>query len=357
MQPDGWPLPPAVRQRIIAAMRRWLTILVLLVAILRAPGPRAQDPQAPAAPRQPQPPVLVDAVVATVNDSTILLSELRTLAAGRIRTIEARSGPLSGAEVQRIYRDELEERIDVYRMAQSAKTFGVVAPEQVEQLFRAELERDKQDQVRDLGSYLEFSRELQRQGRTWQAYEREQRIEKLYDFAQSFSVWRRIQKQQNLYLTPRMLRETYAANRDRFVRSAQARVALVSFRGPNAQANAEQAAAMWSLQNLTSRELAQRFPDALATQDLNASSLRPELREFGEAGPLNTVSPPMVRPGGVDVAKVIAYLPARNGKFEDREVQEELRELCHRQVLGEFRHQALERARARTEVWITPSAR
>lgn len=320
--------------------------IAVCLAITAAPS-LAQDP-AP----QVRPPVLVDMVIATVNDSPIMHSELLTLAAGKIRTLEASGRPVRPEDRRALYEEELRDSIQRHTWAQAAKTFGYVPPEQVEAWFQRELERDEQNQVRDLGSYQAFSRELQNQGRTWPTYVREQRVDKMAEFARSFSVTMRMQRQSNLYVTPRMLRETYERFKARYVHEAEAKVAIVSFRGPDAATNAAKAAAAWRAEDLTARALAQRFADATALDTMLASALVPELAAFALQGPVNRVSDPIAGPADVKVAKIVLFAPKRDGRFEDREVQDDLRGLCENRVRAEFTLQALQRAEERTEVWM-----
>lgn len=303
-------------------------------------------------PSQAKPPVLIDTVVATVNDSAILHSELATLTAGRLRTLEASGRTVRPEDRDAIYADELRSRIDHHTWAQAAKTFGYVAPEQVEAWFQRELEREEQNQVRDLGSYQAYTRALQDQGRTWPTLVRQMRVDKLAGIAKDFSIEARMQRQANLYVTPRMLRETYERFRPQFVHDAEARVALLSFRGPQAAENAAKASAIWRAEDLTARALAQRFPGATVLEGVTASALIPPLSTFALAGPVDRVSDPIPHEGTLQVAKIVLFAPARSGSFEDPAVQLELRDICDRLVRTEFALQALRRARQRTEVWV-----
>jgi hypothetical protein len=92
-----------------------------------------------------------------------------------------------------------------------------------------------------------------------------------------------------------------------------------------------------------------------------AESLRPELAEFALKGPEGSVSEPFVRAanGGtvVELARVLEFVAARDGRFEDPDVQQEVRLMCEFRVVAEFRDQATERARQRTEVWRLPTGR
>ncbi len=322
-------------------MRRGFAVLAMLSPLC------GQERPAP-----PAPPILVDTVIATVNDSAIMHSELMTLTAGRIRTLQASGRRLAPADYEAAYDEELQRRVEWYTWAQAAKTFGVVAPELVESQVQRDLEQVEQDQVRDLGSYQAWSRALQNKGQTWPTYARELRVDKMADIAQDISVGMRMQRQANLYVTPRMLRDTFSKHRELFVHDAKAAVAIVMFVGQDAEANARTAAAAWRTEDVTSRALARRFPDTIALDETAASDLVPALSSFALAGPLDRVSDPLPRDGGgFQVAKVVRFVPARNGKFEDRDVQDQLRDLCQRQVRIEFESQAMQRAKQRTLVW------
>lgn len=309
----------------------------------------AQDPPA-------QKGVLVDAVVATVNDGAITLSELKTLAAGRIRSA-ASLGPLSDRERADLVQQALGDLIANHRLAQAVKSFGVFTPEQIEMFFQRELARQEQEQLRDL-TLSEFARELKRQGRNWPTFQSEKRVDIMSRFAKEFAVNMRLQKQSNLYLTPRMLRETYERERHLFVHGAMARVSIVVFRDNDARATAERAAAEWRELEIDGHQLAARYPGAIALSDKAADTLAPELaaiKTFALAGPVGNISPPLESDGTVRIAKITAHVAEQNGRFEDPDVQDKLRARCQDRVVAEFLRQALERAEFRTEVWQSES--
>ncbi len=328
---------------------RLLTI-PLLVSALCSPTTAQERPAGGADPRAG---IRVDTVVATVNDDVIMLSELRTLFGVSARTIESKQQRrLTNEERAYLVQAELNKLIQDRTMAQAAKTLGLADPAMIESLFQDELRREAAEQVRNLGTEQKFSQELQRQGRTWQSFEREQRAEKMRDFAEELSIRARLQKQQNLFLTPRMMQELYHREIDRFVRPAMAIVGAVVFRGDQAAEQAAAAIELWRKEDLTSRAVADRFPGALSLGENDASTLDPELEltRFALAGPQGNVSAPMTSPAGLQVAKVLRFEPAMNGRFEDPAVQVQLRRIGLDKVIGELRQQALERAAARTEV-------
>jgi hypothetical protein len=313
--------------------------------------------EAPAAPAR-QERTLVDAVAATVNDSPILLSRVMSAANDEI-VQEARKfgGPLPPAAVHRIQQRKLDEEIMRHRMAQSAKTFGPLTPQQVEQLLDEQLERERQDEVRDLGSLGLYTSELARTGRTWTTHLREERVDKLELFARELAVGRRLARQTNLYVTPRMLREAYREYVDAFVHPADARIVQIAFLGPDAKQRAADAAAAWRADDKSdARQLAQKFRGQ-AIPPLPANQLSEEfkaLRDFALAGPLHAVSEPIAFGDPAqpqwNVARIVMFTPAANGRFEDPDVQRKLRDECERRVRVEFLLQAQQRAVERTEV-------
>jgi hypothetical protein len=334
-------------------------MVAAMLAALATALPAQRDGTAPGQPRG----ALVDAVIATVNDSAIMLSTIQTAARSLIEGEVARLGiALPPARIQEIRQERLEDELRRHRMAQAAKTFGPLTPDQIEQLLDDSFERDRQQQVRDLGSYNEYSQLLKRSGRTWPTHVREQRVEKLDQFAQELSVGRRLARQTNLFVTPRMLREAYAEMVEFFVHPAEARIVQIAFVGADAKQHAEQAAAMWRAEpQLDVRELATRLPEARSTviAAVLASSLAEQLagvRTFALAGPENAVSAPIAigdpEQPAWHVVRIVQYQPAADGRFEDPAVQRKLREFCAQRVVNEFRKQAYEQAKQRTEVRI-----
>lgn len=297
--------------------------------------------------------VLIDNVIATINNDVIMFSELRTQALGVVRALQQEQGRMLTAEERGlVLQREMKKLLENHTMAQAAKTLGLATPEMIESLFQDELRRDAAEQVRNLGTEQRFSQELQRQGRTWQSFEREKRVEKMRQFAEELAIYSRLQKQQNLFLTPRMMRELYRTQIERFVRPSLAIASAVVLRGDKAAQQAEQAMQMWRTEELSSRALADRFPGATAIPEVDASTLMPTLplAKFALAGPQGAVSQAIPFQGGLQIVKVVQFLEARDAKFEDPDVQAELRRIGLDQVIAELRQQALGRAAARAEI-------
>jgi len=329
--------------------------VALGVVVLGASALVAQGGQVPPTPKR----LFVDSVVASVNDSAILQSKLFDTVSGSVLGAEAQAGrQMSLNEVFGMAMRDLRSLVNNYQMAQAARSFGNIPPDRFNMILESELERDKEDRRRDLGGWGELSAELERTGQTWRTYANGQRIEKLQMLAEQFSIYERLRKQSNLYLTPKMLRDTYAEYRDTFVRDAMAQVSVVTFRGDDAAERAQAASDRWADAVLTAREVAEEFGPATPLLSMRAKSLQPRMRDFALAGPVGNVSQPIPRPNGmIDVVKVMQFLPARDGKFADPEVQAELRRIASDKVLREFREQALTRAKQRTEVWVYQNGR
>ncbi len=329
-----------------------------LAALLTAPL-AAQQP-GPATPRPEL--TVVDQVIATVNDAAILDSTLRQASTGAINRREAELGrPLRDAEAAAERGMELQALIDRHCLAQAAKTLGIIPPARVEELFQEELKQAEREQVRSLGSVQKFSQELKESGKTWETFEREQRLQKMQELTEQIAIYGRLQNQRNLFITPQMMRDFYRDNRDLFVYGERASVARVAFLVEgDEQAVMDTARALaeaWRKQPATSAVIAKGFPGARALADetgIHAGStrtLRPYLVEFALQHPLDTVSEPIRDGSVVAVLRVIERRDARNGAFEDADVQAQIRQSLEQQVIKALRAKAIARSRLRTYIW------
>ena len=302
--------------------------------------------------------LFIDSVVASVNDSSILQSKLFKASLGEIQgaIAEGRNPTLNQIRGQTMI--QLRKLVTDYQMAQSARSFGNFPTERFDAILKSELDRDQQDRVRELGTEFAYSEELARTGETWQTHREELRLEKLTMLAEQFAIYERLRKQSNLYLTPRMLRETYKKYESEFVTPNRANVAMIVCSGPNALANASKAADFWQTGDWTAQEVANRCKGVTPAQSLPAKLLEPKLKAFGLAGPIGNVSPPTKGMRGTyKVVKIMQWQAANEGRFEDPRVQAIVRNIASKQVQLEFRQQAQERARDRTKVWVYENGR
>ncbi|MGB3967455.1 MAG: hypothetical protein WBO45_12070, partial [Planctomycetota bacterium] len=203
------------------------SVLVVVAVVFGAAMPRAQGRTEAGPGRSPG--LFVDGVMASVNDSAIMVSSVRVLGASRVRELRQRGVELSSSDYDLIYREYLDREINRHRMAQAAKSLGTLPPEQIDDIVKDELARDQAEQVRAVGTYNGYSRELKRQGLDWPTRANEQRIDKLKELADAIAVAQRLSDKHNLFLTPGMLRQTWAdpAHRARFQHEALARVVQV----------------------------------------------------------------------------------------------------------------------------------
>jgi hypothetical protein len=341
------------------AHRRASRSLIPAAMTLLASGAAAQE-----RPADPGEWVLIDNVLCTVNDAVILRSEIATLTAGSVRGREIELGrPLRAQERDLLESQLLFKKIHEHALAQAAKTLGVIPPERVEEIFRQQLEEEEKEQVRDLGTYQKLSQELARQNRTWQTYVREQRVNKLADLTRSMA-YSRLQNQHHLFITPQQMRDWYRNHVTDFVHGPSAAISGVTCLGPDAEAVAKDVIAAWQAETITAHELAGRFQargvvllfDNQRATAGNPGQLRQDKVDFGLAGPFGRVSAPIPveGDGAVQVWKVVDHQPAREGRFEDPEVQNEIRRLLEDQVVENLMRQTTARALERTEPWFVP---
>lgn len=341
--------------------RRAAPLLLPLAALAIAPGPLcAQDALPESGTLIP-----IDRVVACINDAVILNSDILTLIEGYVRTARL-DRPLERHELRLLYEQKLGEQIDEHALSQAAKTLGMLTPEHVEAIVQQQLRRKEQEQEEQLGSMQRTTDELIRQGRTWEDYEREQRVAIQALLTRQLTVAERLRNQRTLFITPRMMREYYRNNRLRFVHDGFGHVGKITL--PDEE-TARRAAATWKEEPLSPHELVARFlaegalaPEHHLVDPLRKDVLTEDLYEFGRAGPAGRVSEPIPRHRngrllGYQVMKVLEHVPARNAPFEDEEVQAEIRnELLH-QVEDYLLEEAIQRARERTHVWRAPDLR
>lgn len=344
---------------------RWLFACVAAAVPLRAQDPAtpAQPMPAPTAPRTAQDPLasalLLDRVVATVNDAVVLQREILAATVPQIDSAErARGGPLSPGERRQVFVRTLTSKIDQHTLAQAAVTLGILPPERVESYFQERLQEEERELVRKLGTLQAVTEEQARQGRNWEAFVREERVDKLSALTSAMAVQTRLNNQSNLFITPRMMRTFYRENLGEFVRDARAVLGIVTFVGADANAAATAAAEIWRTEELSPEELAKRFeargalaPQAVLIDDAARKERRRDQVEFALKGPAGTVSLPMADEVGVRLWKVLDHAASRKDSFEDPEVQKQIREHLEQRTRDRLLDQTLKRAKERTQVW------
>jgi hypothetical protein len=330
-------------------------VTALPPAMLRAQAAGAQVPD-------PSSLVLVDGVVATVNDTVILQSELIAQVTGRIRTFEAQSGTkVTDAQREAFLQEARRQLIWRAAMAQGAKTLGIVPSQRVDEIVQDMMREDERQQQRDFGSLMRWSEAWAQQNLTYDSYEREQRTAKMYELTKQIAVNARLQNQFNLFITPRMMREAWR-QRQPSLASTVAIVGVVGFgsRDDKTRALVAEAARVWRAEQLTPNELAARFRDRVAAIPMTvrvASSnrpkeLQPELIDFGLAGPLGNVSEPFAAETSFQIWKVLDYAGGQQKSFDDPETQVQLRRMLEGQVVDKLQDDALRRCLERTQPWV-----
>ncbi len=353
-----------------------IAVVVLSASPVMTQEPAAPTPAAPAPAKPKGQPQRIDRVIATVNDAAIMESTLRAAIAGRRNAMEAQlQRQLLPQEERALIGFALNKELERHQLAQSAKTLGILPPERVEALLQDEIQRGVAERVRDVGSWQQFTDELQRTG-SWRSYMRRERVQTLSNFARQIAVGLRMQKQDNLFLTPKMMRDVWRrqttgefAGNNRFVSPASAVIELVHFAGEDAEKLANAARKLWTEKDMGAKDLLAALPGATPSNSSAIEALTvtpaaredlaaPEIADFALAGPEGAVSAPIpVADGTRMVVRIRFYTAARNAEFSDPEVQRQLRIICMNAIEEGFIRQALARAQTRTQIWLSPELR
>lgn len=345
---------------------RWLlsTVAAAVPLLGQAPvqpaapvPPAAQDPLAGA--------LLLDRVVATVNDAVILQRETLAATLPQIESAERQRGaPLTSSERRQVFVRSLDSRIDQHTLAQAAVTLGILTPERVEAYFQERLQDEERELVRKFGTLQAVTEEQARQGRNWEAFVREERVGKLSELTRAMAVQTRLNNQSNLFITPRMMRTFYRENLGEFVRDAQAILGVVTFVGPEAMAAATAAAEVWRTEELNPEALAKRFesrgalaPQVLQIDENSRKDRRADQVDFALKGPGGAVSEPIQDEVGVRLWKVLDHRAARTDSFEDPEIQKLIRDVLEQRTQDRLLELTRRRARERTQVWLPADLR
>lgn len=335
----------------MTALRARSLLACLLASAFASPITAQEDPLQGA--------VLLDRVMATVNDAVILNREVLALTLGQISVAERERGrPLSLPEKRGLLQRNLNSKIDQHALAQGAITLGIIPPERVESIFQDQLREEERELVRKLGTLQAVTEEQARQGRNWETFVREQRVDKMSSLTRAMAVSTRFNNQSNLFITPRMMRAFYRQNLSEFQRNSIAVLGSVAFTGSKAKETAQKAAEAWRTETLAPQQLAARFeqdgalaPEALRIDDESRATRRQDQVEFALAGPQGKVSDPIEVGSGYRVWKVLEFEAAKSEPFDSPEVQRLIREFLEQQARDRLLEQTRRRAKERTHVW------
>src|SRR5262249_16805778 len=207
---------------------------------------------------------------------------------------------------------------------------GIAPPQRIDEIVQEMMREDERQQQRDFGSLMRWSEAWAQQNLTYDTYEREERTAKMVELTKQMAIGGRLQNQLDLFITPRMMRDTWRPNPANLA-SPQAIVGVVGFGGRDdkTRALAEEAARVWRAEPLTASELAARFRDRAATSQMTvvvSSSNRPrglqkELIDFGLAGPPGHVCEPVPAESPFQVWKGNDYAGRQRKAFDQPETQ------------------------------------
>ncbi len=303
---------------------RWLATL-MLTAITAG-----QEQKPPAPPPADAPPRLYDFVVAMVGDKAILASQVTEVWRARVQSMPNTEPPSRQAL---LWYETVEQFVSLEMQAQSARLMGR-SPDEVE----AQVERLVQDEMRrraeESGGLNEYVRRMGAIGQSMNSVVEDTRTQILYSMAHYQGILRDLQDQYALLATPKEMRERFLQNPKRFEVAGQARVAArrVGLQPDRAAATAEaeRVRAAWLA---LPKPLTTAGMEAAGAQVLDVSFLDPAsvLIDFATTGEVGDVAEPRAEGAFLWVLALVERTPSRAGRFEDPQVQTQLREEIARQ--------------------------
>lgn len=310
---------------------RWPAFL-LLASSLAFPltAQEQKPPVGPVAPAADTPLRLYDFVVAMVGDKAILASEISDVWRARVQSSRETEAP---TRLHLLWYETVEMFVGRDMQAQSARLMGR-SPDEVE----AQVERLVQDELRktaeDEGGLNEYVRKLGVIGGSMNTVAEEARTRILYSMAHYQGILRELQDQFALLATPKEMHARFLEDPKRFDRPGHARVAArrvqVQADAAAAMAEAKRIAAEWTA---LPRPLTADTMTAGGAQILEVSFLDPAsmLIDFASTGQVGDVMEPRADGPFLWVLAIVEKTPSRPGRFEDQEVQIQLRDEIGRQ--------------------------
>lgn len=308
---------------------RWPASL-LLASSLAFPL-TAQEQKPPVAPAADAPLRLYDFVVAMVGDKAILASEISDMWRARVQSSRETEAP---TRLHLLWYETVEMFVARDMQAQSARLMGR-SPDEVE----AQVERLVQDELRktaeeEEGGLNEYVRKLGVIGGSMNSKAEEARTRILYSMAHYQGILRDLQDQFALLATPKEMHARFLENPKRFDVPGHARVAA-----QRVQVKADPDAAMTEARRIAAEWTALPRPlaaDTLTTggaQILEVSFLDPPsiLIDFATTGQVGDVMEPRADGPFLWVLAILEKTASRPGRFEDQEVQIQLRNEIGRQ--------------------------
>lgn len=298
---------------------------------------RTQEPPPP-----PQEQRLVDFVAAMVGTKAILASQV-TEAWRKQLADDAQLSPefrhyVSPAKRHTLWVQLLELAVAREITAQSARLMGKSpdeVEEQVQRIVREELEREAEKS----GGLSAFARELGAMGSSMGSQADDLRADVLRSMAYYQGVLRELHDQRSMLATPREMRARFAADPARFAKPGTVKMAIQRFASDRDREGAARAAlattAAWRalpqpVSEEAIRQAARQDSEAgvdtsFAVVDVVGDEGAPVLRRFAALCKPGEVSDPVQDEAWVWVLLCLARTEGKEARFEDPEVQAQLK--------------------------------
>ncbi|MEM7201227.1 MAG: peptidyl-prolyl cis-trans isomerase [Planctomycetota bacterium] len=310
-------------------MRDLTPPLILLGALLVAPGARVLAQPGPVGPPAPQRPgVLYDRVLGFLGDDVILESNLRAELQAQITAAENEGRTPTRAEIEAWRRGAQARIIREQALVQAAKTLPGTTREAVDRMVDSVMQDFQREQVERAGSWNKLTEELGILGKTWDTIREERRTNTLAALAEQTSLLGKYRDRVALMVTPRDMRRFYDENLEQFVEQESADIEIVAIPSSSADAAARAAAAAeaWRVPGATAESIADRFGGVALeprrrVRDDEGDPNRPEIRAFAGQSQEGEVSPPTAMGRTFWLLRCVQRREARHDTFDDPQVQ------------------------------------
>ena len=305
--------------------------------------------------------------VAGSSPRVILLSEVReeyeAQCESRRRFDEAlgERPPLTPQEKRHIYLDVKRKHRNHAVRAQAAWSL-TDSPEQIKKFVTQRMREKKDEQIKMFGSVNKLNQERGLMSRSQYMKDRRDRQQILYNLAQQDLVLR-FRDKLALMVSPKELWALYQKRRPQMKSPPRSDLAMLVFPigDPKSEAatmaRAKEVAAAWRSTDKSSEEMAEpprsrALPDRLSLTAARAREFLPAfIAEFIDAAKSPKVSEPILHQRAVYVLKITAWHPAEEFQFEDRRVQQLLRQELVNEKQLEILRRAERRDRDKVFIW------
>ncbi len=329
-----------------------------------APQPSAPQPPAPGSrvgpslPSVPNVPEIVDRVVAIVNDQVITQSELEARVLPQIAT----AGLRDAKRLAEIRSTELRFMARDLLLTQAARRLAIDEA-QITERVNTSIAED----VKKAGGEAQLRRNIEAQGKSYVEYERDKRNSELAFRLQAAELGFEARPENEIALTPSVLRAYYREHAAEFLAGAGVRGSMIWVGDDRTGSRpASRAIATELRRGVVGGEsftlVARNYPppprvavSGRPAGDLGwierGSRLDPKVEEFFFSNEPGTIGPELELEGGVAILRVEETRPAGPRPFQDPETQRAISERLYSERTGQILERLFLRLHREAYLW------